>query len=203
MSVTTGDILRAVATMLWTDGNVMQNVFNAVITGGGGPWDDDDVVTDLTAWVKDVYDELVSDVSNTVDGSQVIGYIYDAIDDDWDELATNNWVWNPTNATGELPRGAAALMNARTTDPDTNGKKYMGGLCEDGLTNGLWTAGVLADMVLAGGKWITPVVKAATGALFTPGVWSPTDTVFKAMGTTVIYPTMPAYQRRRKRGVGI
>ena len=43
MSLTVGDVLKIVATIAWTDGDLAQNVFNAVLTGSGGPFDEDDI----------------------------------------------------------------------------------------------------------------------------------------------------------------
>lgn len=203
MAITSGDVIRMVLSFLWTDGNIMQNVYNCVFTGGSSPYDDDDIMADLQVWAGNMVDELTAFTSDEVDGSQLIGYVYDAIDDDWDEIATENLVKDFTGVTDQLPRGAAGLLNARTTDPDTNGKKYLGGTIEGMLDNGLWNAGMLNAMVGYGGEWVTPFNPPNAGALLTPGIWSPTDTVFKACSGTVIIPTMPAYQRRRKRGVGI
>lgn len=203
MSLQTGDIVRIVATLLWTDGNVMQNVFNAVLTGAGGPWDESDIIDDALDWLQNMYATITTVVSDTVDGSAVTGYVYDAIDDDWDEFESDNWTFNPSNATGELPRGAAGLLNAKTTDPDVSGKKYLGGFAEGSLALGLWGAATVADMVDFGGEWVIPFVGVVSGADWTPGIWSPTRTVFLPSSLVVVIPTIPAYQRRRKRGVGI
>lgn len=203
MSVTAGDIIRVVATMLWTDGNVMQNVFNAVVTGAGAPWDDADIVKDGLDWVETMYANITSLVSDEVDGSQVVGYVYDSVDDDWDELASDNWVWDPTGAGEQLPRGVALLVNMRSTDPDVNGKKYIGGFGEGSSDQGLWIAGTVAAAILWAEDWNTSFIGSETGASWQPGIWSPTDTVFKAMSDTIIIPLIPAYQRRRKRGIGI
>jgi hypothetical protein len=181
----------------------MQNVFNAVLTGGSGPWDDDEVLDDIQSWMGDIYDVLTSQVSDFVKGSQIIAYKYDSVDDDWDEVKTENWSWDPTGATEQLPRGAAALLNARTLDPDVNGKKYMGGFTENELDEGLWSSGAMTQLVLMGGEWTTPLTPGTSGALITPGIWSPTGGLLVPCSGTVIIPTMPAYQRRRKRGVGI
>lgn len=203
MALSTGDIVRIVATMLWTDGNVMQNVYNAVLTGAGGPWDDADIIDDALDWVGLMYAELLTVISDTVDGSEVQGYVYDPVDDDWDEFETDNWTFNPTNATGELPRGAAALLNAKTTDPDVSGKKYIGGLAEGTLALGLWGGATVADLVDYGGEWVIPFVGVVSGADWTPGIWSPSRSVFLPSNLVVQIPTIPAYQRRRKRGVGV
>lgn len=203
MTLTTGDIVKIVATILWDDGNVMQNVFNAVLTGAGGPWAEADVIDDAGSWLTAMYTNITTLVSDTTQGSSVEGYVYDPIDDDWDEFDTDNWTWAPTNATGELPRGAAALLNGKTTDPDVSGKKYIGGMAEGALGDGLWSAGTISDLVDWGADWLIPFVGTASGADWTPGIWSPTRTVFLPSNLVAVIPTIPAYQRRRKRGVGI
>lgn len=203
MSITEGDILRMVATILWEDGNIMQNVFNAVITGGGGPWDDEDVVADAVTWADAMYANITSSISEICSGSQIEVYKYDPIDDDWDEVGSDAWTWAPSNPEHQLPRGVAALINLKTVDPDVNGKKYLGGWTEAGLTDGLWPALILGQLIDFGLDWLTGFVGSDTAATWSPGIWSVVDTVFKLASDTIIIPAIPAYQRRRKRGVGV
>lgn len=203
MSITDGTILKMVVTLLWTDGNIMQNVFNAVVTGGGSPWDNADIVEDAVSWAEDLYFNLTAAVAATLDGSQVQVYEYDAIDDDWDEVGSQVFVWNPTNSQDELPRGVAALINLKTTDPDTSGKKYIGGYTQDQNVDGLWTVANLAMTASFAVDWYAGFVGTDSGATWSPGIWSPTDTVFKLAIASVVIPSIPAYQRRRKRGVGV
>lgn len=203
MSITVGDILRVVAIAAWLDGNINQNVFNVAVGGTGGPFDDDDVVDDMLTYVEDMYVHLTNACSNELDGSEVRVYIYDSVDDDWDEIGSAAWVWNPTIALDELPRGVAALINCKTLDPDVNGKKYIGGLTEGSVANGLLETGFATAVANFGGEWIADFTGATSGADFVPGVWSPTNTNFHAMSGTIIIPTIAAYQRRRKRGLGI
>lgn len=203
MSVTAGDILRVVATTIWTDGNIMQNVFNAVVTGAGSPWADADIVADAKAWADDMYANITSLVSDELDGSQIQVYVYDAIDDDWDEVGSDTWTWNPTNTANQLPRGVAALINLKSSDPDISGKKYVGGFTDDVTTDGLWEPGVLTALALFAVDWYTGFVGGTSAADWAPGIWSVVETVFKLATASAIIPTIPAYQRRRKRGVGI
>ena len=203
MSVSTGDIVRIVATMLFTDGNVMQNVFNAVISGAGGPWDNEDVIGDALTWINEIYANLTIQVSDDVDGSQIQGYTYDAVGDDWDEFASENWAWNPSDTGQILPRGVASLINLKTEDADVSGKKYFGGHSEGGLDDGLWHTDLVTALIAAGIDWVADFVGSETGASWAPGVWSPTNTAFYNAGTVMVIPFVPAYQRRRKRGVGI
>lgn len=203
MPVPTETILRVVATILWSDGNVMQNVFSSDIVGEAGPYDEVDVVADALAWVVALYNTITTLVSDECDGSQVQVYRWDPAEEDWDEVGSDPWVWDPDNTTDQLPRGVAALLNAKSTDADSSAKKYLGGLTEGPIDDGLWNAGALADFIDFGGEWVQSFVGSVTGATWNPGVWSVKDLVLNPFVATVIIPTIPAYQRRRKRGVGI
>lgn len=203
MSVTDGTILRVVVTLLWTDGNLVQNIFNAVVTGGGSPWTDDDIVEDAITWAEDLYGNITTFVADTIDGSQVQVYEYDAIDDDWDEVGSGPFVWDPTGNTDELPRGVASLINLKTTDPDVSGKKYVGGMVEGNLSSGLWSAATVAAILAYAVDWYTGFVGSDSAATWTPGIWSVVGKVFLAAVAQVVIPSIPAYQRRRKRGVGV
>jgi hypothetical protein len=197
-----GDVLKVVAILNWLDGEVVQNVFSAVI-GGSGPYDDADIVDDAVDWADTMYDNLITDLNDDIDGSEVRVYVYDPVDDDFDEVGTGAWSLNPTGTDAALPRGVASLINCKTLDPDVNGKKYIGGFGEDATGGGYLLTAFLTNVALFAADWVTPFTGAVSGATWTPGVWSPTRTNFYAMTGTVVIPNEPAYQRRRKRGVGI
>lgn len=203
MSITVGDVLKVVAILSWVDGNIVQNVFNAVIGGAGGPYDDDDIVADAVTWLEAIYDGTTGNLSNDLTASEVRVYVYDPVDEDFDEVGSDVWSEPAGSAVDSLPRGVAGLINCKTLDPDVNGKKYIAGFTEAGQTDGLWDAGALAALASVAADWIAPFVGSDSVADWIPGVWSPTTLLFKAMSGTVIIPTIPAYQRRRKQGVGI
>ena len=203
MSVAVDSILRIVASMLWTDGNVNQNVFNALVTGAGAPWDDQDITDDAEDWLDNMYANLTGSISEDLDGNEVIVYKYDTPGADWDEVSSQAWGWTPTSADHILPRGVAFLTRLWTTDPDVQGKKYLPGTVEASLTDGLYIAGLLTLGLAFAADWYLPFVGAASGATFTPGVWSVKDTVFRAGVDHIAANAIPAYQRRRKRNVGI
>lgn len=203
MALNVGDILRVVTVMSWIDGDIMQNVFNAEIASGSGPFDAADVLDDMVSWMDDVYANLTTSAVNELDGSEVRVYVYDTGEADWDEVGIDLWTWDPSNVEDELPRGIALLLNAKTTNPDVSGKKYFGGLGEAAVDDGLFGAGLVAVGASIAVDWFTDFVGSETGATFDPGVWSPTRSDFFPMSGTVIIPSIPAYQRRRKNGVGI
>lgn len=203
MSITVGDILRVVAVMAWTDGDIAQNVFNAVITGSGGPFTDADIVADAKAWLDNMYANMTGEISNQIDGSEVRVYLYDSVDDDWDEVGSDTWTWDPTETNEPSPRGVSILINARTLDPDVSGKKYLAGNTIQDIDDSLFSAAIVANAVLFAADWYTAFTGGTSGASWTPAIWSPTRTNALVLNGTVLVPTIPAYQRRRKQGVGI
>lgn len=203
MTIVSGDILRCVASMLWDDGNVVQNVFNCEVSGGGSPFDDDDVIDDIEDWMDDMYANLTIFVNEDLDGNTIHTYKYDSGDDDWDEVGSSVWNWLPSAAGDQLPRGVAGLARLWTSDPDVQGKKYLPGFAETDLVDGLYSGALLVAILLFAADWYTPFVGAASGATFTPGVWSVVGSVFRAAVEHYAASAIPAYQRRRKRGVGI
>ena len=72
---------------------------------------------------------------------------------------------------------------------------------------GYFMFGILTVILLTtpafAADWYLPFVGAATGATFTPGVWSVVGLLFKAAVDHIAANAIPAYQRRRKRNVGI
>lgn len=203
MSISTGTILKLVATLAWTDGNLMQSVFDMAISGGGGPWDEDDVIADLLTWIGVVYGNLGGQISDEVDGSQIQVYEYDPVGDDFDEVGSDAWIFDPAEASEQLPRGSAMLIGGRTTDPDVLGKKYIGGLCEADLVDGLYGAAMLLAGIGFAEDWVAPFVGGTTAADYTPGVWSVKNTEHVPFRDAYYVNAIPSYQRRRKRGVGV
>lgn len=203
MSITDGTVLRVVASMLWSDGNVNQNVFNCVVTGGSPPYTEQDVIDDMEDWLDDMYANIVGSCSDEIAGNSVTVYKYDAIDEDWDEVGGQSWTWAPFSATDQLPRGVAGLINLWTTDPDVQGKKYIPGFTEGNNIDGLLSSGTITSLLAFALDWLTPFVGGASGGTFTPGIWSVVGLVFKAAIDHYSTSTIPAYQRRRKRNVGI
>ena len=203
MTVAENDILRIVASMLWTDGNVNQNVYNCKVSGASPPYSDSDIADDAEDWMDDCYANLLAICSDEIDGNEVIVYKWDTVGLDWDEVQSQSWVWNPTGADHQMPRGVAALVRLWTEDPDVQGKKYIPGLTEGAMTDGLIPSTALTALLNFALDWYTPFVGAATGATFTPGIWSVALSLFKIGVDHYATSAIPAYQRRRKRNVGI
>lgn len=204
MTIPTGTILRVVASMGYTDGEINQNVYNCVISGVGGPWEELDLLDDMEDWLDNMYANLGLHCTSSMDGLSTTVYKYDTVGDDWDEVGVNPFTWNPSGGVSDgLPRGVAGLITAKSTDPDTDARKYIPGLVEAMSTDSLWNATAIIALAALGADWVTPFVGAATGADFAPVVWSVVGKLAKDLVDTIIIPTIPAYQRRRKNNVGI
>lgn len=203
MSITDGTILKVVCTMTWADAEVNQNVYNAVITGGGGPWDAEDVLEDALDWASEMYAELNDFMHEDLTGSHVTVYEYDSVDDDWDEVGEISWNYHPGGVGDPLPRGIAYLVNAKSLDPDLSGKKYIPGTMEARLDDGLWSSTLLTALAAFAVEWLTGFVGFTTSATWTPVIWSVLREVAYPTTGTAIIPAIPAYQRRRKMNVGI
>lgn len=202
MPVADGAILKVVAQSLFPTAVLVQNVFNVVFADTGASNDDADVVDDLVDWMDSIYDNLNAVVNTGIDGDQVFVYKFDPTDVDWDEVGTAAWTWNPTSATDMVPHGVAAVLNAVTTEPDVQGRKFFAGIVEDEALRSTLQATALAALAAAGADWITPFVGAATGGDFAPTIWSPKTTTAWLI-SSVLVNTIVGYQRRRKPGVGI
>lgn len=203
MAVSDGAILRIVASMLFPDNVIAQNVFNAVFADTGGSNDTDDVISDLVDWVEAMYTEVAPAMSDEITSSDIKVYEYDSVDDDWDEVGTDTWSVSFTQSSEMLPHGVACVVHGRTIDPDTLGTKYLGGFAEDQQDASDWISTLLTKAGLFLIEWYTPFVGAATGGDFAPVIWSPTDTVARIMNETGYVNGQVGYQRRRKPGVGI
>lgn len=203
MAVSDGAILRIVASLLFPESVIAQNIFYTVFTDTGTSDDEDDVISDLVTWIESMYTQLNSWMNDEIAGSQIQVYYYDSVDDDWDEVGSEPITVAPTSNNDMLPHGCAGIMHAKTSNPDVQATKYFGGLTEGSCTGSSLGALLTAKMVDLGDAWVAPFVGGITGADFGPGVWSTAKTNFFLFNGVFVINGDIGYQRRRKPGVGI
>lgn len=203
MSLQANDILKVVVALAFPDSVVAQNIFWVLFEADGTSTDEDDVLDDLETWTEAIYDELVGLMSVDAQMDQMTVYVYDAVEDDFDEVGDRTVSGVGVAADEYLPLGVAAVSNAGTVDPDVKGRKFWGGLTEASNDDGGIASAAAGNFSLAVTEWITSFTGSATGSGFVPGVYSLTKSSFKAFEgggeTNLVY----GYQRRRKPGVGI
>lgn len=203
MALQANDILKVVLSLAFPDSVVAQNVFWVLFEADGGSADEQDALNDLEDWIEGMYTRIISNVADRVTLDDIKVYVYDSVDEDFDEVGDETVAVAFSNGNEMLPHGMAAVSNASTVDPDVQGRKYWGGFCEDYNDDGYLTGTLIANLALATGDWITPFTGGATGSGFIPGVWSPTRVAFRAFDDDTTTNLVWGYQRRRKPGVGI
>jgi len=203
MAISSGTVLKIVASLLLPDASLAQNVFYAVITDLVTSDDDDDVVSDMVDWVEAMFFQIVDEVSSQVASAGLTVYEYDSVDGDWDEVGTTTWDDFFDGSGDMLPHGVAAIVHAYSLDPDVAGRKYIAGLIESVCAESDLTAGAITALGDFGTQWTTPRTGTATGGTIAPGVWSNAQDQFRAFLVDYAVNGVVGYQRRRKPGVGI
>lgn len=189
------DIILVIAEFLLAGQRIM-NVFHAV---PAGPIIDDEGIEDLEVWLVDAYTELVSLLANDLTFSSLtLRNLTDDID-----LGTHSW---PDLSTGSntaefLPLGVAGLVTYPTQIIGSRGRKFIGGLCENGVADGNLNGATVTALNAFGLVTCTPFIGSASGETWAPGVVTQAG-AFRPFNGEVLVSSVPAYQRRRKQGVG-
>lgn len=203
MSIVDGTVLRVVASMLFPDSVIAQNIFHLVATDLAGGNDAEDVVADMEEYIDEIYANLVSQMADSITAGEIKVYEYDPVDDDFDEVGTGAGSFSPTSTGEMLPHGVALVQNFFTIDPDVTGRKYWGGLTESAQDEGTWSSTPLNAAIAAAADIVATFISTALSNEYAPVVWSPTGTVAKPYSGTVTTNAICGYQRRRKPGVGV
>jgi len=182
---------------------IAANVFQARMTQAT-PHNVDDltVLVDAGAWMTAIMEPMEPHIVVDVD---VMGCnVYKKVGPLWNLVGPAPVIFTSASINDPLPSGVAALVTAYTAISKVVGKKYFVGLSEAAQTAGLWVTGVLAAMLQSGIEWISPFLSSDTppGSAWNPGVWSLKQAGFVTFATALSTRDVPAYQRRRKAGVG-
>jgi len=196
-----GDIIRLVVEYSIPGASTVLNVFHWLIVDGSP--DSPDIIDDFEDWVTNVWGPDWTDLAASV--ASIIGLALDIVDTEGHVLEN---IGAETLAIaggvgGEIGVAAAsAFMKADTALPKTRGTKYIPGLGEGNLTDGILTVETLGDVALLFLDYISLYIGAVSGARYSPGVVSRTLTQFVDFEGGGYFTDVPAYQRRRKPGVG-
>ena len=95
----------------------------------------------------------------------------------------------------------SGYLLAPTNEPRSRGSKYVPGIDEVAIVQGLFSSAALADLAVLAALYITNIV-APVGSVLLPGVLSIGVQLFREFLDEASTTDVPAYQRRRKPGVG-
>lgn len=203
MSFTHMDIVKC--DLRWQIGAIGQaaNVFQALcVQNSPHTVADSEVLTDMADWLERILEPLEDHVVVSVD--TISANIYKKVGPLWNLVGDVAVAFTPGSIGDPLPSGVAALMTAYTETSKVMGKKYVPGLSETGQTAGLWVAGVLAALATSAVQWVSGFVALNDPLTYWyPGVYSTKALAYKIFQGSAMVRDVPAYQRRRKQGVGI
>lgn len=203
MSFVSGDICKV--DLHWYAAGIgfAANVFQAkMLQGTPHTYLDSLVVADMKDWMERLLAPIATHVVVSCDVTGAS--IYQKVGNLWNLVGTTSVTFTPGSAGDPLPSGVAALITWNTYVSKVQGKKYFPGLSESGQTAGVWVSGVLSALASVAVQWISGFNGLSdSDTHWYPGVWSLKKLAFQSFGTAGQIPDVPAYQRRRKAGVGI
>ncbi|MCK4626631.1 MAG: hypothetical protein KAV00_15035 [Phycisphaerae bacterium] len=192
-----GDIIRIGAAMTYDGSEDVVNVYHVELTAGG-PLAWGDMTAKIQAYMDLIMATLDTELStlmtaNVLQVSNVTqATVFGAIA--WGDFAQGG------AAGAQCAAGAACFGFIRTRVPRVQMRKYYGVFPQAALVDGAWDAGVTDAVGDALAVHMADTL-AGSGVYF-EGVAYNRTLLTTAKGVTVAVKSEPAYQRRRKRGVG-
>lgn len=195
-----GDIVRSVVSYSSEGASEQQNVFYHEIRdmGIGNPA----LLNEIADWVAMEWAPLWQPIASG--DSEIVSVSCDLMNPDG-TVKVNIGI-DPILVSGSGPSAVTAAavsgyLLAQTALPKTRGSKYVPGIDEVAITEGVFNSAAVADLILLAALYISPI-STAIGANLFAGVLSRTLLNFVEFITEVTTTDVPAYQRRRKPNVG-
>ena len=200
MTVETGDILKVVIDYFYPGAGTALNIFYYKLFDASQ--EDDDVLDALEAWALDDWGDEWKDLAPT---NATLNNIDVQIVSETGEILRNVGVRVIDLLGVEIsdvsPAAVSAYLLAFTSTPQVRGHKYVPGVSEFAITNGLFSGAAAASMGLLLLAYLQNV-NIDVGVNLVPGVISTKLEDFTAFQDDGSFNLLPAYQRRRKAGVG-
>jgi hypothetical protein len=158
----------------------------------------------LSDWVEDVWHPEWSDSAANI--AKIIGLAASIINADGTvdrEIGDTSFDLAGDVATLGEPAAVAPFMYAPTNRAKTRGRKFIPGWADGRMENGVVNATGLADLTSLAALYIDTLTDLVSGAVLIPGVVSTVTVDFHPFIGSASVTNVPAYQRRRKPGVGI
>lgn len=189
------DILRVVAEFAWL-GQTVMNVYDLFV---GDDALDADLADDITLRLDQAYAELEDSLVTGLAGTGIkITNVTQA--EDIGEFPFPNFTTG-ANVGDTLPPGVALLVTFPTNRLKSRGRKFLPGLSEVQVSAGVFSGSVLTQAAAYAALVASPWIGTNSGSPLSFGVQTALGGFRTFTGGVVS--TVPAYQRRRKQGVGV
>lgn len=197
----TGEICRITVSYATAGGSTPQNVFHTQLLSGDIT--DAQALIDLDNWVNAGWlDEWEDRASEDAEG---IGADFDIMNVDGTvnrSLGASSYTTHQgTLAQDVEPPAVSYFMFAPTALPKIRGRKFVPGVTEQGVADGLITPSALSSLTVLADFFINTYVNGSNS--YGMGVLSTVLQEFVPFIGSYVLSDDPAYQRRRKAGVGI
>jgi hypothetical protein len=159
------------------------------------------VLTDLLALVEGLMANVTGAYNDDVSLDEIECWKRNTTLDRWDYVGSKDGTWAGTIITDQyLPSGVAPLVTADSSDAHAKGRKYLPPPDEGELTSGLFSTAFMTEL----GNYLDDYAATYVGtyASYAAGIWQETAGTFAQFSGTGKTTNVPAYQRRRKLGVG-
>lgn len=207
MTITSTDILRVSCRFKSTEAGDIVNVYHLWIISGG-PFADDDVVTDIETWLSALYATVATQIPANVDPYDLrvdLVELNGGLEKVIRNVTTKTWTLTspPSSGSEGLPLTTAPIVNLRTVFPRVFGRKYLPPANETRQANGVLDSTMLTALA----NFAAYLIADYTGATvtFRSGVLSvkagPAAKYFAAFVGSVVNAVLGT-QRRRRQNVG-
>jgi hypothetical protein len=162
MTVLPNDVIRVSARFKHDTAGDVVNVFHWFAVSGSTGDSDEDVMDGIDTKLSDAYANVAANMTSMLDPYDIR---YDLVE--WSAgrevvtraLGTRTWtLTTPPSAAGDgLPTMDAAIINFRTPEPKTFGRKYLGGMVEATQNNGVMSGAILTNLAAFATELLTDI----------------------------------------------
>lgn len=180
---------------------IAQNVYWLTVSPDVGVADETQVLADVSAWLKLMYEKLTVNIS---DVTAYGGYRVDKVDPLTNEetfyVEGDALITDGSSTAQRYASGVAAQLNGTVLGTAHGPRKFIAGFSEGAVLADSLTGTIITNLALFGAEWLAgPTDGTLT---WVSGMWSRTDLAFYGMLAVEVL-SLVGYQRRRKPGVGM
>lgn len=200
MTVSIGEIIRAVISYNIANGSVAQNVFTFELQDDAV--DEEQMLADMLTWFEDTW---ATDWDGIADVGAVIFLLeVDVLNGDGTvnrNIGDEGMNWPGIQVGDILPAATAGYIQLDSERTGSLGRKFIPGISELLCDEGVWNSTCMATLAFLLLDILEIITVDTTGSLV-PGILSRVTSSFQEFTGSGYTVNVPAYQRRRKPNVG-